>query len=194
MLVWARGAPLFTNRPFYSSTELYGRSRVLRFQGNHQMKRLFLLLLMPAITCAGLAYAQTPAAAQPQAQRAPAAPGSQSPDPSRMYATAIAVVRAVDAGQAAELWNSSSTVTRNSVKREAFVSAVTKARTPLGAVSARDWIAVSRQAGGQNGLPAGNYLSVEFVTIFSGNRRARELVSFRLDEDGVWRFTGYTLR
>lgn len=158
------------------------------------MTRLFLLLLMPFMAFADLAYAQTPVATQPQAQRAAASPGPQSPDPSRMYATAIAVVRAVDAGQVAELWNSSSAVTHNSVKREAFVSAVTKARTPLGAVSGRDWIAVSRQAGGQNGLPAGSYLSVEFVTIFAGNRRARELVSFRLDEDGVWRFTGYTLR
>lgn len=130
-----------------------------------------------------------------QAQARAATPVQpQLPDPGRMTATAVAFVHAIDAGRAAELWNSASTVTRASVTRQAFADAVAKVRAPLGAVVGRDWLAVSRRSGGQNSLPAGNYVSVEFVTVFAGNRLARELVSFRLDEDGVWRFTGYTLR
>lgn len=112
-----------------------------------------------------------------------------------MYVVAMSVVRAIDAGQAAQLWDAASTVTRSSVKRETFAGSVTKVRNPLGAASGREWLSVSRQTGGgQGGLPAGNYISVELATRFSGNRTARELVSFRLDDDGVWRFTGYVIR
>lgn len=110
-----------------------------------------------------------------------------------MYVVAMTVVRAIDAGQTGQLWDSASVVTRDSVKREAFVDAVAKTRNPLGAVSGREWISIGRQSGGQNGLPPGNYVSVELAARFASNRMARELVSFRQDEDGFWRFTGYII-
>lgn len=150
---------------------------------------------MAFVAMAGLVHAQTSTTNSPPAHTRASAPvQSQLADPGRMTATATAFIRTIDAGRTVELWDSASIVTRNSVARQAFADAVAKARTPLGAVVGRDWFAVSRRSGGQNGLPAGNYVSVEFVTVFAGNRLARELVSFRLDEDGVWRFTGYTLR
>lgn len=155
------------------------------------MNRVVLSLAL--VVLAGASQAQTPPVA---AQAAPGNPvQAQAPDPGRMYVVAIAVVRAIDAGQAAQLWDSASAVTRSSVKRETFVESVARVRTPLGAASGREWISVSRQTGGgQGGLPAGNYISVELATSFAGNRTARELVSFRLDDDGTWRFTGYVLR
>lgn len=154
------------------------------------MNRVFLLLALNFL--AGTSLAQTPVAA-PQVPANPAQ--VQVPDPGRMYVVAVSVVRAIDAGQAAQLWDSASTVTRSAVKRETFVESVARVRNPLGAASGREWLSVSRQTGGgQGGLPAGNYISVELATSFAGNRMARELVSFRLDDDGIWRFTGYVLR
>ena len=50
------------------------------------------------------------------------------------------------------------------------------------------------QAGDGKALPSGLYASVEFLVEFSGKRTMRELVSFRLDEDGTWRFSGYVVQ
>lgn len=155
-----------------------------------QMKcfMLVLVLSMMAVT----AGAQTPAV-QPRPQQAGAATPAQLPDPGRIHSAAVAVARAVDAGQAGRLWDESTALTKRTVKRDAFVEAITKSRATLGAISNREWLLVTRQQGGQNGLPAGNYISVEFGAALSGGRTAHELVSFRLDEDGIWRFTGYTI-
>lgn len=159
-------------------------------KGSQMIKRvmLFLALSMMAAT----AGAQTPAA-QTRPQQAGAAAPTQVPDPGKIYSAAVAATRAVDAGQAGRLWDEAAAITKRTVKRDAFVEGIGKLRATLGVVGNRDWLSVARQRGGQNGLPAGNYISVEFSVTLSGGRTARELVSFRLDEDGVWRFTGYTI-
>lgn len=44
-------------------------------------------------------------------------------------------------------------------------------------------------------VPEGIYLNVSFPTRFANNAQpVRELVSFRLDEDKVWRASGYSVR
>ena len=44
-------------------------------------------------------------------------------------------------------------------------------------------------------VPEGLYINVRSATTFASNAQpVRELVSFRLDEDRVWRVSGYSLR
>src|SRR3546814_14692441 len=63
-------------------------------------------------------------------------------------------------------------------------------------MSSRGNPAVSRSqfpAGAQ--VPEGFYLNVAVPTTFAESEQpVRELVSFRLDEDKVWRVSGYSLR
>ena len=60
--------------------------------------------------------------------------------------------------------------------------------------SCRVWIDVSRREfSGTPALPAGVYVNVGYQTTFANGKTARELVSFRLDEDKSWRVTGYVL-
>lgn len=115
-------------------------------------------------------------------------------DPNALLNAAAQVAQAVDREQTGALWDGASAITRKRVTRNDFIAAVQKARKPLGTVSGRAWAAVRRQSvasGGQ--VPAGQYASVELTTTFSSRKVARELVSFRLDEDGVWRLAGYVL-
>ena len=59
------------------------------------------------------------------------------------------------------------------------------------------WIAINRQViTDQDPDLAGQYVSVEYETRFSGNPKttSRELVSFHLDRDRTWRFSGYVLK
>lgn len=161
------------------------------------MKRFSIALCLLLVAGMAEVSAQTPAQSRAAAPAAPRTGASAATRPAAaiapnaLYEAALRMARGIDAGQAAQLWEAASAVTKRSVTREAFVAGVSQARKPLGAVTARDWHAVRRQNSSGGSLPAGQYASVEFAAVLAGGRVAQEMISFRLDEDGVWRFAGY---
>lgn len=171
------------------------------------MKRqvVVLSLLLPFAALAQ-APAPAPAPAAPTAPAAPAAPATpvlseaQKAQVARQNAEVAAaarrVVDMVDAQRSAEIWSGASVVARNAVTREAFVSQLKADRDRLGALQSRGEPSVSYVRHGKGGaVPEGLYASVTYPTRFANNvQPVRELVSFRLDEDNVWRVAGYSLR
>lgn len=153
------------------------------------MKRLVSAIGFLLLLATGIAAAQQPAAA---AQAARPAPGAIEPNAIRDAGQRV--VAAVDAGQAAKLWDEASAVTKKSVGRDAFIAGIGKSRQPLGKATGRNWVSVRRQFGDGQALPSGLYASAEFLVEFANKRTMRELVSFRLDEDGTWRFSGYVVQ
>ena len=150
------------------------------------MKRLSTCVFLVLSAICMSANAQVPAAKQ-QVQR--------DIDPNSLAGAGLQAIQVLDGERAGELWDGGSQVAKRTTSRADFVSHVAALRKPLGTVVSRAWSTVHRQqvAGGAQ-LPQGQYASVEFVTSFSAGKVGRELVSFRLDEDGVWRFTGYVLK
>lgn len=139
-----------------------------------------------------VAMAQGQAQEQTQAQRA--APPRADIAPNALRDAALTVAQAVDAGQAAQLWQSSSPAIRDSMPQQQFIASLTRVRQPFGRPEQRQWTSVAvRDVAQQGSMKAGRYGSVDFSSTFTGNRRAHELVSFRLDEDGQWRFVGYVI-
>lgn len=112
-----------------------------------------------------------------------------------MTQAALKVAQMVDANQLAQLWDGASVVAKRAVPKEAFVAQIAAARKRLGAVGGRGQATVTRVRY-DNGaaVPAGLYVNVSFPTRFANAPQpVRELVSFRLDEDKVWRMSGYSL-
>lgn len=158
--------------------------------------RIAFILFLGLSMVTGMAKAQAPAAgaktsSAPAAQQAPAATNDVGPGP--LLDAAARIAQAVDSDQTGQLWDSGSAVAKKAVTRDSFMSATAKVRKPLGAATSRTWIAVYRQRSDGKSSPAGLYASVRFETVFAKGAK-HELVSFRLDEDGVWRFTGYVLQ
>lgn len=155
------------------------------------MKRLSILALAAMLAMPAMAQ-------QAQSVTAPAraanAPRNVELNPDGVLNAALQVAQMIDAGRAAELWDGASAVTRRFVQRRAFVGGVDRMRAPHGVVQGRAWTAVRRQqiAGTQQELPAGVYISVEFATQAAGKMH-RELVTFRADEDGTVRLSGYVM-
>jgi hypothetical protein len=147
------------------------------------MKNFFAVIGVALLLTTGVAVAQQPPAT-PQA----AAPTAGAIEPNAIRDAGQRVVMAMDAGQAAKLWDEASAVTKKSVTRDAFVAGTNKARQALGKTNNRNWLSVRRQFG--DGL----YASAEFLVEAPGKPPVRELVSFRLDEDGTWRFAGYAVQ
>lgn len=153
------------------------------------MKRFFAVIGVVLLLNAATATAQQQRAATPAASPVPG-----TIEPNAIRDAAMRVVVAIDAGQAAKLWDEASTVTKKSVARDAFVAGINKGRQPLGKIASRNWLSVRRQFGDGQALPSGLYASAEFLAEAAGKPPVRELVSFRLDEDGTWRFAGYAVQ
>lgn len=141
-------------------------------------------LLLPVLSIAALpALAKTPTAL-PQVA------------PDALRDAALGVAQAVDGGQAAQLWQAASPVTRADIPQQLFLDALNKGRQGLGQPSQRQWVGIYMRdvSATQRELARpGRYGNVRFATTFANNRPMTELVSFRLDEDGQWRFTGYVI-
>jgi len=168
------------------------------------MNRLRLFSTIAALALCGNALAQQPAPAGPPAaaqqpameqltaeQRAALA--KQDAD---MTQAALQVLQLVDGNRIGEVWDGASAAMKQMVPRDEFIKQVTIDRNRLGAVSSRGTPEVSRslfRAGQQ--VPEGLYINVRSSTRFASSAQpVRELVSFRLDEDRVWRVSGYSLR
>jgi hypothetical protein len=178
------------------------------------MKRVLLLLSLLPLTV--LAQAPAPATPAPAPARpAPASPAAAKPatagapaltaaqqaqvqkqDAEMGAAAAVKAAQLVDANRAGELWDGASAVARRAVPKAAFVSQLTTERTRLGALAGRGQPTITRvkySAGAA--VPEGLYINVSFPTRFANSAQpVRELVSFRFDEDQVWRLAGYSLR
>lgn len=171
-----------------------------------------LFLAASLLACVGTAAAQQP---QAQPARPAAAPAARPAQPAQAQPTltpqqraalakqdvdttqaATQVLGLVDANRIAEVWEGASPTMKRLVTKDDFIKQVTIDRNRLGAPASRGKAVVSRSqfnAGGQ--VPAGLYINVNFPTKFAkAPQPVRELVSFRLDEDKVWRVSGYSLR
>lgn len=125
------------------------------------------------------------------------AASAQDVEPSDMVRGGLQAIQMIDAGKAGELWDGATAATHKRVTRNDFVASVAKSRAPLGAPMQRTWVGVNRQAvADPDADVAGQYVSVEYETRFGSqpDRTQRELVSFHLDSDRTWRFSGYVLR
>lgn len=173
-----------------------------------------LMVLSLALPAAG-AFAQTPAAAPAPARAATPAAAAATPAAARatpalsaaqqaqvakqdaeMTAAAQRVAQLVDGQQAASVWDGASAVARKAVTRDVFANNVNADRAKLGALVSRGKPSITRvQYPAGASVPEGIYLNVSFPTRFANNAQpVRELVSFRLDEDKVWRASGYSVR
>lgn len=170
------------------------------------MRLIPVVLMMSVGLAAGAVMAQQPAAAPVNApvaaaaQAAPALTPAQQAQMARqdeeITQAALQVARLVDSQQAAQVWDGASAVARKAVTREVFANTVNADRGRLGALVSRGKPSITRvQYPAGASVPEGIYVNVSFPTRFANNAQpVRELVSFRLDEDKVWRASGYSVR
>jgi flagellar biosynthesis component FlhA len=167
-------------------------------------------MLKRLILPAALLLACTPAAFAQQQAKAPATtaaqPAQQKLTPEQqqaimkfrqtMAANAESIAKLIDQGKAGDVYDQTSTVAKQSISRNDFVSGVTKQRDNVGKLESRKLAAVTHSVSkGENKLPAGDYINVVFASKFSSEKAPiRELVSYHYDSDKVWRVSGYTLQ
>lgn len=130
-----------------------------------------------------------------QAQSAPPATVQIAPNPADFATTALRIAQAVEAGGAAQLWDSSSPALRGLVPRDQFVAIAQQRKATFGALQNVEWRSILRanilQPQGQ--LPAGEYVTVNFAGVGKNGKIVTETISFILDGDRNWRLVGINM-
>lgn len=116
-----------------------------------------------------------------------------SNDPTAFKDMALKAAAVIDSGGYQKIWKEATKHTQNAVNEKTFVSQVDSNRQAVGSVKNRAWRSITQvQMAEQSGnVNPGHYVNVNFNSTFSDGRQGNELVSFRKDEDGKWRFSGY---
>ena len=99
----------------------------------------------------------------------------------------------VDVGRFDQGWESAAAYLKAAVTKADFVRAVAAVRIPLGKVVARTRTS-TQYATSLPGAPDGDYVVIQYGTVFENKKSAVETITPMLDRDGQWRIAGYYIR
>ena len=99
----------------------------------------------------------------------------------------------VDTGNYAESWEEAAEYFKSAVQKMQWQQTIKAIREPLGGVQSRDatWWQYTTSL---PGAPDGEYVVIQFTTVFENKSSAVETVTPMLDQDGRWRVSGYYIK
>jgi len=152
----------------------------------------FCFSFITLIGVTSMAFAQSSA---PSADAHQPTPQEYAQRNEQIERAAVQIAELVDQNQTAQVWDGASSMAKQLVSRDAFTKAIHTDRQTVGSLVTRNFTSLSFSQSDGKRIPAGLFANVAFATRFANEKAVvRELVSFHLDNDHVWRVSGYTLR
>jgi hypothetical protein len=102
-------------------------------------------------------------------------------------------LQSIDNGHYAESWNTASIYFHDAITRDKWISVLEAHRQPLGDLVSRRAVSARRMAE-MPGAPDGQYVLMQFATVFANKKSATETVTFMLEKDGHWKEAGYYIK
>ena len=99
----------------------------------------------------------------------------------------------VDDGKYGESWDAAADYLKNAVTKDDFVKSLNAARKPLGKLKSRE-VKSREYRTSLPGAPDGEYVVIQFKTVFENKKSAIETVTPMLDKGGKWKVSGYYIR
>lgn len=99
----------------------------------------------------------------------------------------------VDAGDYQQSYAEASSLFRGATSESDWITAVSRAREPLGAMNGRTLTSATFMKS-MPGAPDGEYVVIQFATTFERKVAAVETVTPMKDDDGQWRVSGYYIK
>ncbi len=147
--------------------------------------RLPILTLFLAAVAGGCSRSPRPAPSRPPAEHA--AEEKQAGEAARAW------LALVDGGDYATSWDNAARLFKGAVTKEQWQQSLTGVRGPIGAVVSRE-LNSAQYATSLPGAPDGEYVVIQFATVFENKKSSVETVTPMLDEDGTWRVSGYYIK
>ena len=98
-----------------------------------------------------------------------------------------------DQAKYSESWKQAATYFKNAVKKEQWKQMAAAVRAPLGKVEKRDVKSKTYQTK-VPGAPDGEYVIIQFNSVFENKKEAVETVTMMMDKDRGWRVSGYFIK
>ncbi len=102
-------------------------------------------------------------------------------------------LKKLDAADYTGTWEVAASMFKSAVSLQAWQQASQSVRSPLGAVRSRSDLSATYTRT-LPGVPDGEYVVVQFNTVFENKAQAIETVTAALDKDGSWRIAGYFVK
>jgi tetratricopeptide (TPR) repeat protein len=102
-------------------------------------------------------------------------------------------LKLLDGGQFDRSWSAMGASVRSRVAEDAWSQQVRAARAPLGAVKSRS-VRSAVYTTSMPGAPDGQYVVIQYDTVFENKAEAVETVTPMRTEDGTWRVSGYYIK
>ena len=99
----------------------------------------------------------------------------------------------IDTEQYEDSWENGAIFLKNEVIKEQWVSSMNKYRKPLGKMEERK-LKSNQYMTNIPDAPHGEYVVIQFDTVFENKKEAIETVTPMLDPDGKWRVAGYFIK
>jgi hypothetical protein len=99
----------------------------------------------------------------------------------------------VDSGNYSVSWEHAAEYFRNAVTEEQWVNSMKSFRKPLGKALYRK-IVSKQHMESLPGAPDGEYVVIQYKTSFENKKSAVETVTPMLDNDNIWRVSGYFIK
>jgi hypothetical protein len=118
---------------------------------------------------------------------------AQENQPDGAQATTKEWLSKLDSADYIGTWESAASIFKAALSSQAWQQASAAVRTPLGAVRQRSEISTVPNKT-LPGVPDGDYVVIQFNTVFENKAQAVETVIATLDQDGSWKVAGYFVR
>ncbi len=99
----------------------------------------------------------------------------------------------IDTGRYDESWEQAASYFKKAIPHKQWVDSLQGVRQPLGSVLSRVMRQI-RYTTTLPGAPDGEYVVIEYDTVFERKKQAIELITPMLDIDGQWRVSGYYIK
>ena len=99
----------------------------------------------------------------------------------------------VDKGSYDGSWESAANYFRNAVNKEQWSQSLNAFRKPLGKVMKRG-LKSAKYTSNLPGAPDGEYVVIQYETVFENKKSSVETITPMLDKDGKWRVSGYYIK
>jgi len=107
--------------------------------------------------------------------------------------SAEAWLKLVDQAKYGEAWDSAAEYLKNAVSKEDFGKSLAAVRKPLGKLKSRE-LKAKQYATSLPGAPDGEYVVIQFKTVFENKKATIETITPMLDKDKKWRPSGYFIK
>jgi hypothetical protein len=99
----------------------------------------------------------------------------------------------VDSGKYDASWEEASLYFKNSIKKDEWISTIKGVREPFGKLVKRTFKS-KQSVDSMPGAPDGDYLIIQYDSVFENKKSAVETIVPMLEKDEKWKISGYFIR